>query len=55
LPSASGEPPELDQPCLVRMYFQTELRQPLSKCFQEQLSIRSVFKAQYHIVGISAR
>ena len=31
LPVSSGEPPELDQSCLVRMLFQTELGQPLPK------------------------
>jgi hypothetical protein len=43
-PVSSGEPPEFDQPCLVRMEFQTKLRQPLPKFLQESLGIRSVLK-----------
>src|SRR5208283_5566828 len=46
LPVSSGEPPELNQPCLVRMKFQTKLRQPSPKLLRETLSIRSVLKAK---------
>jgi len=31
LPVTGGEPPELDQSCLVRVQFQSELGQPLPK------------------------
>ena len=53
LPVSSGEPPELDQSGLVRMYFQTELRQSLPELSQESLSIRSVLKAHHKIVSIA--
>src|SRR3981189_1511064 len=44
LPVASGEPPELDQSSLVRMYFQAELRQSFPELFQETLGIHPVLK-----------
>src|SRR5205085_6359990 len=47
------EPSELDQPCLFRMYFQSELGEPLLKCFQELLRICPVFKAGHQIIRIS--
>src|SRR5262245_22986928 len=47
LPSSRSEPPELDQSCLVRMQFQTELCQPFSKFFQELLSVYPVLKAHH--------
>ena len=43
-PIEGREPPELDQPCLFRIQFQPELREPLPKCCQEPLRIRSVFE-----------
>src|SRR5215471_4501207 len=47
LPSSRSEPPKLDQSCLVRMQFQTELRQSLSKFFQELLRFCSVLEAHH--------
>src|SRR5712692_4792901 len=38
-----GEPPELDQPCLLRMQFQAELRQTLPEFLQESLCFRPAF------------
>jgi len=52
-PVASGEPPELYQPCLVRMQFQAELRQPFPELFQEPLGIRPVLKTQHEIVSVT--
>src|ERR1017187_9919196 len=50
-PVASGEPPELDQPCLVR--FQAELCQPFLKLSKEAFSICPVLKTQRKIVGVA--
>src|ERR1700694_31653 len=49
----SGEPPELDQPRLLRVQFQAELRQALPEFFQESLRLRSAFEAHHQIVGIA--
>ena len=51
-PIEGGEPPELDQPCLFRIQFQPELREPLPKNCQEPLRIRSVFEAYHQIVSV---
>src|SRR5262249_11153773 len=53
LPSSRSEPPKLDQSCLVRMQFQTELSQSLSKFFQELLRFCSVLEAHHQIVGVT--
>ncbi len=53
LPISGRIAPELDQPCLVRMYFQAELCQPFLKCFEEPHGIRSLLKAQHNIVGVA--
>ena len=45
---SEGKPPELDQSRLVRMQFQTELRQPLLKITQESLGVSPVLKAQHN-------
>src|SRR2546423_13784286 len=42
---SDGEPPELDQTCLVRMQFQTEPYQPFPKLRKEPLGVGSIFKA----------
>src|SRR6476660_3910061 len=47
LTSSCSKPPELDQSCFVRMQFQTELGQPLSKFFQELLRFCSVLEAHH--------
>src|SRR5664279_5549592 len=41
LPVASGEPPELDQPGLLRMEFQAELCQPFLKLLKKPHGIGS--------------
>jgi hypothetical protein len=53
LTSSRSEPPEFDQSCLVRMQFQTELCEPLSKFFQEPLCFCPVLKAHHQIVGVT--
>ena len=52
-PISFGKLPELDQPRLFRMQFQTELRQTLPKFLQKPLGFRSVFEAHHQIVGVS--
>jgi len=51
LPSLGGEPPELDQPRLLRMQFQRELREPLAKIGQEPLSVLTVLEARHVVVS----
>src|SRR4029453_11049443 len=53
LPSSHSKPPELDQSCFVRMQFQTELRQPFSKFFQEPVCFCPVLEAHHQIVGVT--
>src|SRR5579863_6262500 len=50
---SEGKPPELDQPRLVRMQFQTELHQPRLQVTQESFGVSPVLKAQHNVVGIS--
>src|SRR5215472_5140174 len=45
--------PELDQPGLVRVEFQTELRQPLLELFEELHGIGSLLETHHKIVGIA--
>jgi hypothetical protein len=52
-PVASGEPPELDQPCLVRVQFQTELGQAFPKLAPEPLGFRPVLEAHHKIVSVA--
>jgi hypothetical protein len=47
-----GEPPELDQPRLLRMQFQAELRQALPEFLQKSLRFRSALETHHQIVGI---
>jgi hypothetical protein len=47
-----GVPPELDQPGLVGMQFQPELRKPLSKVDQEPLRILRILEASGEIVRL---
>src|SRR5258708_7306952 len=42
-----GEPPELDQPCLLRMQFQAELRQAVPEFFQKTLRLRSALETHH--------
>jgi hypothetical protein len=45
--------PELDQPSLVRVKFQAELRQPFLELFKEPNGIGSMLEAQHKIVSIA--
>src|SRR5450755_830245 len=47
-----GEPPELDQPRLLRMQHQPELREPAAKIGQEPLSVVAMLKARHVVVGV---
>ena len=48
-----GEPPELDQACLIGVQFQAELVEAIPQVFVELLGIRTVFEAQHNVVGES--
>src|SRR5258706_2808457 len=50
LPSPGGVPPELDQPRLVRVQLQSELRQPLAKLGQEPPRILLIFEPDDEVV-----
>jgi hypothetical protein len=39
LPLSGGMPPELDQARLLAVQFQTELREPLTKIYEEPLCV----------------
>ena len=52
LPILGGEPPELDQPRLLRMQRKTELRETLFQVAQESFGILAVLKAQHEIIGV---
>ena len=45
--------PELDQPCLFRMQFQSELCHPFLELLKEPFSVRSVLEAQHKISGVA--
>jgi hypothetical protein len=47
----SGMPPELDQPGLIGMKFQSELREPLAKISPEPLRILLMLETNSEIVG----
>jgi len=47
-----GEPPELDQPRLLRVQLQGELRKPLAKVGEEPLGIVTVLEAGDPVVGL---
>jgi hypothetical protein len=47
-----GEPPELDQPRLLRVQLQAELRQALLEFSQESLRLRSALETHHQIVGV---
>ena len=48
----SGMPPELDQPGLIGMKFQPELREPLAKISPEPLRILLMLETNSEIVGL---
>src|SRR5581483_6992998 len=52
LASRGGVPPELDQPGLVRVQFQAELREPLAQRGQEPLGVVLVLEPHDEIVRL---
>ena len=50
---ARRETPELDDPGLLRMQFQSELLQSLSKLVQKPLSIGAMLEAHHGVVSIT--
>jgi hypothetical protein len=50
LPIPGGEPPELDQPCLLGIQLQAELRDPAAKISKEPLSVIPVLEARHEVV-----
>ena len=53
LPVSFGKLPELDQPRLFRMQFQTELGQPFSKLAEKAFGFCPAFETYHKIVGIA--
>jgi hypothetical protein len=53
LPVLFGEPPELDQPHLLRMQRHAELRQTSLKFLEETLGFRPAFETHHKIVGVA--
>src|SRR6516162_11151531 len=53
LPISGSIAPELDQPGLVRMEFQAELRQPFLELLKEPHSIGSILEAQPSVVSVA--
>ena len=47
-----SEPPELDDPGLVRVHLQRERLQPLLQLGQEPVRIGKVLEAHHHVVGV---
>src|SRR4051794_26717942 len=52
LPVLGGKAPQLDQPRLFRIPFQTELCQPLLESFPEAFGLCPAFEADNQIIGI---
>ena len=52
-PVADGEPPELDQPGLLRVQLQPELREPLPQVGQEPLCVPAMLEPHDEIVGVA--
>ena len=46
-----GVPPELDQPRLLRMQLQTELREPVAQIGEEPLGVLTMLKARHVVIG----
>src|ERR1700691_4871912 len=53
LPIYLCEPTKFDQSRLLRMEFQSEVRQPFPKLSQEPLSVFALLKADHQIVGVA--
>jgi hypothetical protein len=51
-PSLGGEPSELDQPRLVRVQLQPELREALAEISEEPLGVLTILKARHIVVGL---
>jgi hypothetical protein len=48
---SGGEPSELDQPRLLRMQLQPELREPVAKIGKEPLGVVTMLEARHVVVG----
>jgi hypothetical protein len=46
-----GAPPELDQPRLLRMQLQPELREPVAQISQKLLGVLTMLKARHVVIG----
>ena len=51
LPLLGGKPPQLDQPRLLSMQFQAELREPVAELREEPLGVISMLEARHVVVG----
>src|SRR3954447_24088840 len=47
----SGVPSELDQPCLVGVELQTELREPVPKLDREPLRVFTILKSHHEVIS----
>ena len=50
-----GEPPELNESGLVRVYVQAKVSKPLLYGIQESLRVPLVLKTHHEIIGVPAR
>src|SRR5437763_11986353 len=48
---AGGEPPELDQPCLLGVQLQAELREPVAQVSPEPLRVLPVLESHHEVVS----
>ena len=48
-----GVPPELDQPRLLGIQLQTELREPVAKLRPEPLGVLPMLKAHHEVIGVA--
>ena len=48
---SGGEPSELDQPRLLRMQLQSELREPVAEIGEEPLGVLTMLEAHHVVVG----
>src|ERR1035437_8392509 len=51
LPLLGGKPPKLDQPRLLSMQFQAELREPVAELHKERRGIISIMEARHVVIG----
>ena len=50
-PIPGGVPPELDQPCLLGIQLQTELRESVAKLRPEPLGVLPMLKPHHEVIG----